>query len=152
MGALADSIWDGTLQDTVRFAEEVARLRERTGLTKDEINCGVEDVLAENISQMPQLRNALRDFVETKGCLKVSLKKQPKKDSSALDPKGTYKAYYAFSSPIKSLKSHQVLAINRGEKSTSSLLTSASSHEKPRGCLSVSISVHAEAALLILER
>ena len=89
---------------------------------------GACDVIAEVISDDAQLRKALREYLFEEGTL-----------SSAFDPKqedkeklGVYEMYNEYSEKIKTLPSHRILAVNRGEKEE---------------CLKVSLSCDREVAL-----
>ena len=70
---------------------------------------GARDIVAETISDDPQIRGTVREKVLRYGRL-IS---QQTKDAD--DPKGVYKTYYDFSYRVGSVRPHQVLAINRGE-------------------------------------
>ncbi len=69
---------------------------------------GARDILAERLSDDPDLRQAIRAFYQ----------KQGKLQSKAADPEKTsvYETYYTFEEAIKTLPSHRILAIDRGEK------------------------------------
>ena len=70
---------------------------------------GAEDIIAEIVSDEPKHRQFLRqNFVET------AKMKTEVKDAS-LDEKAVYEMYYEYEEPIKLIKLHRVLAINRGE-------------------------------------
>ena len=68
---------------------------------------GASDIIAEDISNNAEIRKALREF--TMGYGSVATKGTTEETS-------VYENYYDFSEPIKKLKGHRVLAINRGEK------------------------------------
>ena len=69
---------------------------------------GARDILAERLSDDPELRQALRKVYQKLG----------KMVSRAVDPDkaSVYETYYAFEEAIKTLPSHRILAIDRGEK------------------------------------
>ena len=69
---------------------------------------GANDIIAEDLSDDPEIRKALRALMSRKAVL-VTKAADEEKDS-------VYRLYYSFSSPISRLQGHQILAINRGEK------------------------------------
>ena len=71
---------------------------------------GACDIIAEIISENAVVRQLVREKGLTHGKL-TSVKNSNKEDSRQV-----YQLYYQFSSPVKHLRPHQVLAINRGEK------------------------------------
>lgn len=78
--------------------------------TSNEAWQGARDIAAEVISDDPDVRSALRKTTWEESCL-VSREKK-----SAHDPRKTYQDYYNFKIPVKQLRPHQALALNRGEK------------------------------------
>jgi protein Tex len=75
----------------------------------DEAWSGARDIVAESISDHPEVRQQVR----AKGLLWGSLHSE--KVDDAPDPKQVYHLYYAYEARIDRLRPHQVLAINRGE-------------------------------------
>ena len=73
----------------------------------EEALAGASDIIAEDISNSADYRKMLRAFVMQNGSL-VTV--------GAKEEDSVYKDYYEFSEPIKKLRGHRVLAINRGEK------------------------------------
>ena len=71
---------------------------------------GVKYIIAEIVSDEAKYRKYLRTYIYTNGDI-ISKKKK-----SATDEGETYKNYYDYKEKIKTIKSHRVLAINRGEK------------------------------------
>ena len=71
---------------------------------------GASDILAENLSDDPGIRGALRSLYHRKGQLVCAAAGQE------LDEKGVYRLYYDFTMPLSRLSDHQILAINRGER------------------------------------
>ena len=68
---------------------------------------GASDIIAEDISNDAEIRKLLREFTMAHGSITTK---------AAKDEPSVYENYYEFSEPIKKLKGHRVLAINRGEK------------------------------------
>ena len=69
---------------------------------------GASDIIAEMISDDPDIRKALRQKMERQAIITVQAA-DPEKES-------VYQLYYSFTSPVSRLQNHQILAINRGEK------------------------------------
>ncbi len=67
---------------------------------------GASDIIAEDISNNAEIRKALREFTMKNGSLTTK---------GTTEETSVYENYYDFSEPIKKLKGHRVLAINRGE-------------------------------------
>ena len=66
---------------------------------------GASDIIAEDVSNDAEIRKLLREFTMANGSITT---KATKEETSV------YENYYDFSEPIKKLKGHRVLAINRG--------------------------------------
>lgn len=73
---------------------------------EDAIN-GAKDIIAENISDVPEYRKEIKRlcYVYSKVVTK-----------NAKNEKSNYEMYYKFEEEIKKIPSHRILAINRGEK------------------------------------
>ena len=69
---------------------------------------GAQDIIAEEIANLPEARKFVRDTLREHG--KVTVKKRRGAD---VDP--NFEGYYDFVSPLGRIKPHQVLAIRRGE-------------------------------------
>ena len=68
---------------------------------------GASDIIAEDVSNDAEIRKLLREFTMENGSLTAKATKE--------EP-SVYETYYDFSEPIKKLKGHRILAVNRGEK------------------------------------
>ncbi len=68
---------------------------------------GAYDIIAEDVSNSAEIRKMLREFTVSNGSLATK---------GTTEESSVYENYYDFSEPIKKLKGHRVLAINRGEK------------------------------------
>ena len=104
-------------------------LNENVKTTEDAIT-GAKYIIAEWISDNAYYRKWIRSYFFKNGVITSKLKK---KDA---DANKTYEMYYDFTEPVKHIKPHRVLAINRGE------------NEK---ILSVNIEVNNEEVLSYLE-
>lgn len=78
--------------------------------TLEDALSGVHEILAEYISDNPTYRTWIRAFTFNNGTVESRVKDQ------SLDEKGVYEMYYEYSETVKSLVSHRILALNRGEK------------------------------------
>ena len=68
---------------------------------------GASDIIAEDVSNNAEIRKMLREFTMNYGSLTTK---------GTTEETSVYENYYDFSEPIKKLKGHRVLAVNRGEK------------------------------------
>ncbi len=74
----------------------------------EEALAGASDIIAEDLSDDPEIRKNLRALMNRRGFL-VSKAADPETDS-------VYRLYYDFKAPVSNLQGHQILAMNRGEK------------------------------------
>lgn len=96
--------------------EELAKgyLNEDLGvLTVQDALDGASDIIAEMISDNAEIRKALRRMFIRLGVLSSSFSKGAMENS---EKAGVYEMYKEFSESVQDLKSHRVLAVNRGEK------------------------------------
>ena len=70
---------------------------------------GASDIIAEMVSDEARYRKWIRSFYERKAYLASEVKDE------SLDEKKTYEMYYHYEEPISEIKSHRILALNRGE-------------------------------------
>jgi uncharacterized protein len=70
---------------------------------------GAKYIIAENISDNAYYRRYIRNYVFNNGNITSKLKKNNK------DINKTYEMYYDYKEPVKYIKPHRVLALNRGE-------------------------------------
>jgi uncharacterized protein len=73
----------------------------------DDVLQGARDIVAEDISDNASIRKEIRNIFHDQGIVESKGKKE--EDS-------VYRLYYDFKEPVKSIVSHRILAINRGEK------------------------------------
>ena len=76
--------------------------------TVEDALAGASDIIAEMISDDPDIRKALRQKMERSAVLTVQATDE-EQDS-------VYRLYYSFSCVVSRIQNHQILAINRGEK------------------------------------
>ncbi len=90
------------------YAEEFISTEEGKEVSDaDAALAGASDIIAEDISNDAEIRKLLREFTMKNGSMTTK---------GATEESSVYENYYDFSEPIKKLKGHRVLAINRGEK------------------------------------
>ena len=106
---LARTIFDqekGTPAPEVLAAEYIDA--EKGVETVEDALAGASDIIAEWISDDADIRKVLRQQMMQRGQLGTKAAKE--------DTDSVYRLYYDFTQPLNKLQSHQILAINRGEK------------------------------------
>ena len=105
---LTQLIWEQkmTTGDIAALAQDY--LNENVA-TVDEAIAGANDIIAEAISDRADIRAALRQRIWQSGKLSVSY-------DGEKDADGVFSMYADYSEPVRTLPSHRILAINRGEK------------------------------------
>jgi uncharacterized protein len=108
---LAFRIWtrDDTLQDVNAAALEFVNAEKGVD-TVEKVLEGVGHILAEAISEMATLRDAVRRVVWKTG--KMVTVKGEVAEGQGLD----YRDYFEYSEPVAQIPPHRILAINRGDK------------------------------------
>ena len=96
-------------EDLAKEAEKYIHPEEELETVED-VYSGVHEILAEYTSDNADFRKWIRAKTMNSGKIEVTVK-----DEEA-DEKGVYQMYYEYDRPVNKLASHQVLAINRGEK------------------------------------
>jgi len=81
--------------------------------TVEEALTGARDIVAQTISDHPEVRQDAREKALRRGMLYAQKKDEEKNEER--DPGGTYRLYHDFKSKVARLQPHQILAINRGE-------------------------------------
>ena len=93
---------------TLEPTEEQVKNDEVVASVKDAIQ-GAEDIIAEIVSDEAKYRKWIRSYFSRKALLASEVK------DITIDEKRTYEMYYKYEEPIADIKSHRVLALNRGE-------------------------------------
>ena len=93
---------------TVEVTEELVKEDKVIKNVKEALQ-GAEDIIAEQVSDEARFRKWIRSFFVRKALLCSEVK------DASLDEKKTYEMYYEYEEPIAEIKSHRVLALNRGE-------------------------------------
>ena len=101
---LAQEVTEGTLEQFAQdyLSEEVP--------TVEDAYAGARDIVAEVVSEDADLRRAVRERTFDQGRLVCEVA------DASLDPQGKYQMYYEHSEPLKDVRPHRLLAVNRGEK------------------------------------
>lgn len=80
---------------------------EKEVLTAEDALAGASDIIAEFISDSPDIRKVLREYCFSHAVIHSERAKE--EDS-------VYRQYYDFSQPVSAIPGHRILALNRGEK------------------------------------
>lgn len=107
---LAEKIWKQEAPLDVKKEGQKYLSEEHNLHTMEDVYGGVNDILAEWISDDAEYREFIREETFKRGTLQVEAKDADK------DEKGVYEMYYEYSEAVRSVVSHRVLAVNRGEK------------------------------------
>ncbi|WP_339217120.1 Tex family protein [Ornithinibacillus sp. FSL M8-0202] len=106
---LAELVWKQQEMDVQAEAEKY--LSEEHELhTVEDVLAGVNDIMAEWISDEPEYREYIRNETFKRGLVQSEVKNKEQ------DEKGVYEMYYEYSEAVRSIVSHRILALNRGEK------------------------------------
>ena len=95
-----------TKQDMLELAQEYIN-PEKEVETAEQALAGAKDIVAEMISDDAELRKVLRQTIFDKAVVKTELVENEKS--------ATYEMYADYTEPVRTIPSHRVLAINRGE-------------------------------------
>ncbi|MGL4820490.1 MAG: Tex family protein [Bacilli bacterium] len=107
---LADGLLNGTIAADDRKAV-LAFVSEESGVpTIEDALAGAADIAAELIADDAKVRKVLREWMVQTGVLETVARE------GHTDEKETYRMYYAYEEPVKTLAHHRVLAVNRAEK------------------------------------
>ncbi len=117
---------------TTGSLEDITKKFVKDDLSTDKCIEGAKYIIAEWISDNASYRKWIRSYFYKNGIICSS-----KKKGDDIDPNKTYEMYYSFQEPVKYVKPHRILALNRGE------------NEK---VLSVSIDIDKEGIISYLEK
>lgn len=106
---LAQQVWQQQNTD-LRLEAENYLSEEHDLHTIEDVLAGVNDILAEWISDEPSFREHIRNETFQKGTIRSEVKNE------GADEKGIFHMYYDYSEAVKTITSHRILALNRGEK------------------------------------
>lgn len=96
-----------TTDDLLTLASEYINEEKEVKTSEDALN-GAKDIIAERISDDAELRKIMREIIKEHALICTTL----------LEKEGNevYEMYAEHKEPVKSIPSHRILAINRGEK------------------------------------
>ena len=80
---------------------------EKGVLSTDDALSGASDILAEKISDDPEIRGAVKRLIRARGELR---------STAAKEEDSVYRMYYDFRESLPRVQGHRVLAVNRGER------------------------------------
>jgi len=106
---LADYIWAQQVAGSSLFELAATFVDDTKGVDIHEALEGARHIVAERISEKADLRKALRELLHDEGII-VS-----RKSMDAVDAQDKFKMYYEYREPVKTIPSHRMLAIRRGE-------------------------------------
>lgn len=106
---LASRVWQAQINDIEKEATQFLS-EEKELATIDDVIQGVNDIIAEWISDDASYRTFIRDLTWKEGVIEMELK------NGDNDAKKVYEMYYDYAEKVRSIVSHRVLAINRAEK------------------------------------
>ncbi len=90
-----------------RFAEGFVDEEKGVGSSAEALQ-GAKDIIAEQVSDSPEIRKRLRTIAQKSAEIATGAA-DPEKDS-------VYSMYYDYHEPLKKMAGHRILAVNRGEK------------------------------------
>jgi uncharacterized protein len=110
LGPLADYLWaqQATAQPLAEFAVTFVDAEKEVPTIEDALE-GARHIVAETISEDADLRKALRTVMHDEGIIVC------KKSLDAVDEQEKFKMYYEYREPVKTIPSHRMLAMRRGE-------------------------------------
>jgi len=106
---LAELVWNQDVDNLTAEAEGYYS-EEHELATVEDVLAGVNDIIAEWISDDPSFREHIREATWKQGNVETTVKDAEK------DEKEIFQMYYEYREPVRTLVSHRILAINRGEK------------------------------------
>lgn len=91
--------------------EEIEAMKKEGVIVKNTAEAiqGAKDIIAEIVSDEPKFRAWIRENFENEAKMKSEVKED------AVDEKKVYEMYYNYEEPLKTIKLHRILALNRAE-------------------------------------
>ncbi|GMO11936.1 MAG: Tex family protein [Treponemataceae bacterium] len=114
------------------YVHEDAENPELTVASAEDALAGAKDILAERVSQDSENRSEVRAFYLKTGMIRVK-----GVGTEAQEKTSVYQMYWDYAEALNQIKSHRILAVNRGER---------------EGVLEVEIDVDMEGAVALLQR
>lgn len=106
---LATLVWKQTEENVSELAKQFVSEEKELPTTEDVLE-GVNDIIAEWISDHAEFREYIRWITFKKGWIVSEVK------DDSLDERKVYEMYYEYKEPLNRIASHRILALNRGEK------------------------------------
>jgi uncharacterized protein len=111
---LADYVWGQQAGEQSLLDLAATFVSEEKGVATIEAALeGARHIVAERISEDADLRKMLRQWVFDEGV--VTSRKASEQEGTKLDEQEKFKMYYDYREPVKTIPSHRMLAIRRGE-------------------------------------
>ncbi|MBQ6568471.1 MAG: RNA-binding transcriptional accessory protein [Treponema sp.] len=111
--ALSD---DEILAKAAGFVKDDAEHPELSVASAEDALQGAEDIIAERVSQDTKNREAVHNYYIMTGSIVTKGIVPEGQNAEEVEKKSTYKMYWDYEEPLKELKPHRTLAINRGER------------------------------------
>lgn len=129
---LADLIWNQQLESGNTDELVAPFINKEAGVeTTEDALAGARDIIAEKVSDDPDYRKVLREFLWEEALI-VSEAKEAKKGSKKNEEAAEldeYRMYAEFKEMLKKIPPHRILALNRGEKEEALKVTLEADHE-----------------------
>lgn len=125
---LADMITEQSAGDPYAEAEKYVDAEKGVETAEDAVK-GAMDIIAENVSDDPEIRKRLKNIIRLNAALCSK--------AADAETESVYKPYYDYSEPVRSVPGHRLLAIDRGER---------------EGFLKVSIDIEPQKCINIINR
>ncbi len=129
---LADLIWNQQLESGNTDELVAPFINKEAGVeTTEDALAGAKDIIAEKVSDDPDYRKVLRQFLWEEALI-VSEAKEAKKGSKKNEEAAEldeYRMYAEFKEMLKKIPPHRILALNRGEKEEALKVALEADHE-----------------------
>ncbi len=106
---LATLLWEQQIESIEEEAQKYLS-DEQELHTIEDVLTGAKHIIAEWISDNPEIRTFIRDVTFKYGSIQSEAKNKEQ------DEKSVFEMYYDYSESVRSMVSHRILALNRGEK------------------------------------
>lgn len=129
---LADLIWNQQVETGQIEDWAAAYVDSEKGVANSaEALAGARDIIAEKLSDDPDYRKALREFIWGEALITSEAKaaKAEGKKAATAAELDEYRMYAEFKEPLKKIPPHRILALNRGEKEEALKVNLDAEHE-----------------------
>ncbi|MBC8042383.1 MAG: helix-hairpin-helix domain-containing protein [Rhizobacter sp.] len=106
------ALWIGALQSSAVLTDEAAKfISEEKGVkTVEEALAGASDILAETVAEKAEHRQYVREFIAAEGVFRSGVK------AEFAETKTKFDMYRDYTSKVKEIPAHNMLALRRGEE------------------------------------